>query len=348
MTSSANLTTDILTDQAPLPPTTVSPPLRGSHPALSLLGRRSLSGLISVLVVAVIVYFATLVLPGDAATAILGNQATPARVAQLRHQLGLDRSALAGFWSWFTGLLHGDFGRSLSQQRPVSAVIGPRLANSAVLIVLASIASTAIGIALGALAAARRDKPSDHGMSVVALVASALPEFIVGVFVVLILAIKLPLGLPALSILRPGEGILVEPLKLLLPLVTLTIVTTPYVFRMTRAATIDALTSDYAEVARLKGVSQRRLIFRHALPNAMAPIIQVVGLNLLYLAGGIVLVETVFQYPGIGLSLVDAVTNRDVPVIQFLVVILSVFYVLLNIVTDLVVLLVTPRKRYPR
>ena len=117
---------------------------------------------------------------------------------------------------------------------------------------------------------------------------------------------------------------------------------------MTRAATIDALTSEYAEVARLKGVSQRRLIMRHALPNAMAPIIQVVGLNLLYLAGGIVLVETVFQYPGIGLSLVDAVTNRDVPVIQFLVVILSVFYVVLNIVTDLAVLLVTPRKKYPR
>lgn len=321
---------------------------RRQRPLLRLLRQRGLSGLVSVVVVAVIVYFATLVLPGDAATAILGNQATPARLAQLRHQLGLDRSALASFWSWISGLVHGDFGTSLTENRSVWKVVSPRLANSVVLVVLASVCSTVLGVALGAVAAARRDKPLDHVMSSASLVASALPEFIVGVFVVLALAIKLKTGLPALSLLRPGEGILSEPDKLLLPLVTLTIVTTPYVLRMTRAATIDALNSDYAEVARLKGVSDRRLIFRHALPNALAPIIQVVGLNLLYLAGGIVLVETVFQYPGIGLTLVSAVTSRDVPVIQFLVVVLALFYVVLNIVTDVAVLVVSPRKRYPR
>lgn len=318
------------------------------RPLLTLLRRRGVSGLVAVVVVAVLVYFATLVLPGDAATAILGSQATPQRIAQLRHQLGLDRSAAASFWSWATGLLHGDFGTSLSENRSVWSVVSPRLANSVVLVLLASVISTVLGVALGAVAAARPDKAVDHLMSTVSLVAAALPEFIIGVFVVLVLAIELPTGLPALSILRPGEGILQEPVKLVLPLTTLVIVTTPYVLRMTRAATIDALASDYAEVARLKGVSERRLVFRHALPNAVAPIIQVVGLNLLYLAGGIVLVETVFQYPGIGLTLVNAVTGRDVPVIQFLVVLLALFYVALNILTDVAVLVATPRRRYPR
>ena len=173
MTSPANLTAEVLIDEDPLPPMAASTPMRAAHPVLSLLIRRSVSGLVSIVVVAVIVYFATLVLPGDAATAILGNQATPARLAQLRHQLNLDRSPLAGFWSWFTGLLHGDFGTSLTQQRPVWQVIGLRLGNSAVLVVLASLTSTVIGIALGAFAGARRDRAIDHGMSVVALVAWA-------------------------------------------------------------------------------------------------------------------------------------------------------------------------------
>lgn len=342
------MTSTLIDPVVPPPVAPPSAPPRSPRPILALLWRRVLSGLLSVAVVAIIVYFATLVLPGDAATAILGNQATPARTAQLRHELGLDRSAMASFWSWATGLLRGDFGTSLSERRSVWSVVSPRLTNSIVLVLLASVASTVLGVTLGALAAIRRDKPIDHVMSTIALVASALPEFIVGVFVVLVLAIKTKTGLPALSILPPGEGILHEPAKLLLPVITLVIVTTPYVLRMTRGATIDALASDYAEVARLKGVSDRRLVFRHALPNALAPIIQVVGLNLLYLAGGIVLVETVFQYPGIGLTLVNAVTNRDVPVIQFLVVLLALFYVALNIATDVAVLVASPRKRYPR
>lgn len=334
--------------EPPVPAPDTSAGVSARRLVLSMLWRRLAFGLFSVVVVAIIVYFATLILPGDAATAILGNQATPARIAALRKQLGLDQSALSGFWSWSTGLLRGDFGQSLTENRSVWDVVRPRLGNSIVLVVLASLASTVIGVVLGAVAAARRDKPVDHVLSILSLVASALPEFTVGVFVVLALAIQLPTNLPALSILQPGETILDEPSKLILPLITLTIVTVPYVFRMTRAAMIDALISDYAEVARLKGVSGRRLLFRHALPNSLAPIIQVIGLNLLYLAGGIVLVEVVFQYPGIGLTLVSAVTARDVPVIQFLVVLLSIFYVVLNIVTDLAVLMSTPRKRHPR
>lgn len=340
------MTTSLVSQAEPVAGASAVVP-RTAHPVWSLVWRRTLLGVVSVVVVAIIVYFATLVLPGDAATAILGNQATPARAAALRHQLGLDKSIFGGFTSWVGALFRGDFGTSLAARQPVGQIIGPRIGNSVVLVLLASVLSTVIGVALGAVAAARRDKAFDNVVSVGSLVASALPEFTVGVFVVLVLAIKIPTGLPALSILT-GNSILAEPLKLVLPLITLVIVTTPYVFRMTRAAVIDALISDYAEVARLKGVSSRRLIFRHALPNSLAPIIQVVGLNLLYLAGGIVLVETVFQYPGVGLALVSAVTSRDVPVIQFLVVILSVFYVVMNLLTDLAVLMVTPRKRYPR
>jgi peptide/nickel transport system permease protein len=302
---------------------------------------------LSVLAVAVIVYAATVVLPGDAAQAILGKEATPERLELLRHQLGLDKSVWSGFTDWFTGLLTGDLGTSLQTQQPVGEMLGPRLWNSAVLVLVAAVVSSIVGVVLGAVTAARRDGVVDHVLSIVSLVASALPEFIVGVFVVLILAVKLH-AFPAISILAPGGHIWDEPNKLVLPVLTLTIVVVPYILRMCRASVVEALDSDYAEVARLKGVGSRRLLFSHALPNSLAPTIQVIGLSLIYLAGGIVLVETVFQYPGIGLALVDAISSRDVPVIQALVVLLSTVYVVLNILTDVAVLLVTPRRRLPR
>jgi peptide/nickel transport system permease protein len=153
---------------------------------------------------------------------------------------------------------------------------------------------------------------------------------------------------PAISVLAPGQHIWDDPSKLVLPVLTLTIVVVPYILRMCRGSVIEALDSDYVEVARLKGVAPARLLFRHALPNALAPTVQVVGLSLIYLAGGIVLVETVFQFPGVGLALVDAITARDVPVIQALVLLLSACYVLLNLLADVAVLLVTPRRRLPR
>jgi peptide/nickel transport system permease protein len=328
------------------PPVPVSPSKK-THPVRSMILWRSVYGVISIAIVLVIVYFATLILPGDAAQAILGKNATPARLAILRQQLHLNESAWAGFLHWSAGLLHGDFGTSLLTGQPVASMIGPRLLNSAALVVISAIVSTILGVCLGAIAAARRNKLSDHGMSVLALVSSALPEFIVGIFVVIIFAVKLH-WFPAISTLPPGETIWQAPKELVLPVLTLVIVITPYVFRMTRASIIEALNSDYAEVAQLKGASPARLLFAHAVPNAMAPTVQVIGLNLLYLAGGIVLVETVFQYPGVGLALVNAIDNRDVPVIQFIVLVLAVFYVILNIATDVVVLLLTPRRRLPR
>jgi peptide/nickel transport system permease protein len=332
----------------PAPASEAARPAGRPHPIRSLIARRAGLGIVSLFLVSLLVYFATLILPGDAATAILGQSATPERVAALRKQLGLDQSTVAGFWSWLGNFLSGNFGKSLADGRAVTEVVGPRLVNSAVLVVTAAVVSTVLGVLLGAVAARVKDRPLDDVMSVLALAASALPEFVVGVFVTVIFSVKVFHWFPAVSLIPPGETVLHYPDRVVLPVLTLVIVVTPYVFRMVRAATIEALSSDYAEVAELKGVGTARLVLRHALPNALAPTIQVIGLNLLYLAGGIVLVETVFNYPGIGTTLVGAVTNRDVPLVQFTVLLLALVYIVVNIATDALVLLVTPRRRLPR
>jgi peptide/nickel transport system permease protein len=323
-------------------------PARSSHPIRSLLAWRVPLGVLSVAIVAIITYFATRVLPGDAATAILGQTATPERLALVRDQLGLNESVISGFGHWVSDFVTGNYGTSLIQGRPVTDIVMPHLANSAVLVLVVAVISTVLGAVGGVIAAYRRDKPFDDITSVMSLVASALPEFVVGVLVVFVFAVGIVNWFPAVSILPPEQRIWNQPDKLILPTLTLVIVTTPYMFRMVRAAVIEALNSEYAEVAELKGVSAARLLFRHALPNAIAPAVQVFGLNVLYLAGGIVLVETVFQFPGIGLTLVNAITGRDVPVLQFIVILLAIFYVTLNILTDIIVLLATPRRRAPR
>ncbi len=321
---------------------------REPHPIRSLLIKRTLLGIMTIVMIAVIVYAATLVLPGDAATAILGQTATPARLAILRHQLGLDQPVLTRFFDWAGKAVQGNFGKSLSLGEPVTSVVGVRLANSAILVAVVAVISTFFGVVCGVFAAFRRDGWFDSVGSVIALMSSAIPEFVVAIFVIMVMAINVFHLFPAVSLLPPGTSILTAPDKLVLPVITLVIVVTPYVFRMSRGAMIESLDSDYIEFAKMKGVGLHRVLFRHALPNAVAPVIQVVGLNLLYLAGGIVLVETVFDYPGIGQLLVQSIDNRDVPLIQFIVLVLAVFYVILNIATDVGVLLVTPRKRYPR
>jgi peptide/nickel transport system permease protein len=337
------------TPGVPIP--TVTPQARGArhaHPVRGMLLRRIPLGILSVVFVAILTYLATRVLPGDAASAVLGQFATPEALEALRKELGLDLPLIPGLVAWFGDFVTGHFGNSLASGLPVTDMVIPRLQNSAVLIVSVALASTVIGVLAGVIAAHRRDSLFDDVTSVLALIASALPEFVVGVFVIVVFSVGWLNWFPAVSIIPPDSRIWEQPAKLVLPVLTLVIVTSPYMFRMVRAAMIESLTSDYAEVALLKGASTRRLLFRHALPNSVAPAVQVFGLNLLYLAGGIVLVETVFQFPGIGLALANAVQLRDIPVLQFIVVLLAVFYVTLNIATDLFVLLSTPRRRAPR
>ncbi|MGH9171600.1 MAG: ABC transporter permease [Acidimicrobiales bacterium] len=335
---------------APTPPPTPPPTVAWgkAHPLLALVISRLVVGVITLFVVSVVVFLATQVLPGNAAYAILGHSATPQRVQVLDHQLGLDRGLLTQFWSWLTGLLTGRLGTSLTNGDSVWSQIAPRLVNSGVLVFVTGIIGSILGVVLGAVAALRKDTWFDHTSSVVALAVTALPEFVVAIALIILFSTVVWHILPGVSILPPGTYAWNHPKLLILPVATLVIVIVPYIQRMMRAAMIEALESDYVEMAQLKGVPSWRVIFVHALPNAVAPTIQVIGLNFLYLAGGIVIVEYVFNYPGIGQAMVNAVTDRDIPTIQFIVVVLAAFYVFMNILTDVVALLATPRRRIVR
>jgi peptide/nickel transport system permease protein len=321
---------------------------RAPHPIVKLLVQRVALGVVTLGVVSVVIFAATQVLPGNAAIAILGHSATPPAVHALEQQLHLNRSVLVQYGSWISGILRGHPGTSLVNGMPVWSIVGPAAANSATLVGLAGVIGSVIGVTLGAVVALRKDSLLDHTTSVLALAVTALPEFVVAIAMIIIFATVVWDVLPAVSMVPPGTQAWAEPRELILPVATLVIVIVPYIFRMTRAATVEALASDYAEMARLKGLPTWRVLAVHALPNAIAPVVQVIGLSFLYLAGGIVVVEFVFAFPGIGSSLVSAVDNRDVPTIQMIVLVLAGFYVFVNIVTDVVALLATPRRRQPR
>jgi peptide/nickel transport system permease protein len=318
------------------------------HPIATLVARRVAAGIITLLVVSAIVFVATQVLPGNAAYAVLGRGANPVRLHALERQLHLNRSIAEQYWTWFSGLFSGKLGTSLANGQPLWALVEPRLVNSAVLVFLTGAIGSIIGVALGAVAALRKDSWFDHITSVTTLAVTSLPEFVVAITLIILLATVVSHLLPAVSLLPPGTYAWSQPKLLILPVATLVIVIVPYIFRMMRAAMIEALESDYVEMARLKGVPEWQIVVAHALPNAIAPTIQVIGLNFLYLAGGVVVVEFVFNFPGIGQGLVFAVQNRDIPVIQFIVLVLAAFYVVMNILTDVIALLATPRRRIVR
>src|SRR5215510_13931756 len=335
----------VTTDSVPAEPAASG---RDAHPILDLTGRRVAIGIITLLVVSAVVFVATQVLPGNAAFAVVGRGANPARLHATERQLHLDRGLLDQYWIWLSGLFTGKLGTSLANGQPVWALVKPRLINSAVLVLVTGAIGAIVGVVLGAVAALRKDSWFDHITSVTALAITSLPEFVVAIALIILLSTVVLHVLPAVSLLPPGTYAWSQPELLILPVATLVIVIVPYIFRMMRAAMIEALESDYVEMARLKGVPEWQVVLMHALPNAIAPTIQVIGLNFLYLAGGVVLVEYVFNFPGIGQGLVFAVTNRDIPVIQFIVVVLAAFYVCVNIVSDVIALLATPRRRIPR
>jgi len=320
----------------------------GNHPILRLIGLRLVLGVLTLWAVTVVIFLATQALPGNAAYAVLGHSATPQRLHALEQTLHLDRGLISQYGSWIGGVLQGNFGHSLANGELVSTLIGPRVVNSAALVVVAGLVGTLIAGLLGLMAAARRDSIFDHVCSIVLLAITALPEFVVAITLVIVFSVVVLHVLPATSSIPPGSHPWNNLKALVLPTATLAIVIAPYIFRMVRGAMIEALESDYVEMATLKGLPRWRVMLAHALPNSLPPIVQVVGLNLLYLAGGIVIVEYVFNYPGVGAALVDAVSNRDIPMIQFIVLILAAFYVVVNIVSDVIALLATPRRRVAR
>ena len=306
--------------------------------------RRVLLGVLVLFLVSVIVFVSTQLL-GDPARAILGRDATPDRLAALHKQLHLDSSKVGQYFQWLGGLFKGDLGTSLASSQPVSSVLGSRIANSAVLVILAAVISVPISIAIGSYAALRREKPFDTVTSNVMLVLAALPEFVVAVLLVIVFSTNVFHLLPSISPVPPGTHAWDYPDELVLPVATLVIAVAPYVSRIMRASMIEVLESDYVEMARLKGLPERTVLIRHALPNAIGPVFQVIAINLAYLAGGVVVVESVFNYPGIGLALVDAVNNHDIPVVQALAMLIAAVYVVLNLLADVATILVTPRLR---
>jgi peptide/nickel transport system permease protein len=252
---------------------------------------------------------------------------------------------VAQYLTWAGGLLHGDAGNSLAAQEPVTKLIGDRIVNSAVLVLCAGLISIPLSVAIGSYAALRRDKTFDVATSLSTLVFAALPEFVVGVSLVVIFATTVLHVLPAVSLIPPGGRPWDNPVGLVLPTLTLVLAVTPYVARIMRASMIEVLESDYVEMARLKGLPERVVITRHALPNALGPTFQVIALNLAYLAGGIIVVEYVFNYAGIGGALRDAVSNHDLPVIQALAMLIAGLYVVLNLLADIATIMVTPKLR---
>jgi peptide/nickel transport system permease protein len=307
--------------------------------------RRLLLGILVLILVSVLVFLATQALPGDPARAILGRNANPASLAALRHQLHLDRPVADQYLTWVTGLLHGNLGTSLEAQEPVSTLLAPKLVNSAVLVVLAAVLSIPLSIAIGAWAALKREKVFDQAGSNLMLLLAALPEFVVALVLVIVFATTVFHVLPAISTVPPGSRPWNNWVALVLPTITLVIAVAPYVARIMRASMIEVLESDYVEMARLKGLPERTVLIRHALPNALGPVLQVIALNLAYLAGGIIIVEFVFNYSGIGGATAEAVVNHDLPVIQALAILLAAVYVVVNLLADVATILVTPRLR---
>jgi peptide/nickel transport system permease protein len=310
-----------------------------------LILRRIGLGILTLWLVSLVVFAAVLALPGDAATAILGKEATPDRVAALREQLHLNESVVSQYLHWLGGLLTGDLGTSAATQQAVSDLLSDRVANSAFLVVVASLVAIPLSIGLGVWMAMRRDRPVDHIGSTTTLVLAALPEFVIGIGLILLFATNVFHVLPAVSLLPPGTMAWEEPKVVVLPAATLVLAVTPYISRIMRGSMVEVLESEYVTMARLKGLPERHVIWRHAVPNAIVPAIQVAALQLAWMAGGIVVVEYVFSYPGIGAALVDAVANRDMPVVQAVTMLAAAVYVGLNLLADLATIMVTPKLR---
>jgi len=311
-------------------------------------------GVVTLFVVSVIISGAVELLPGDFAQSILGQAATPETLAAFRKDVGLDRPPVERYFDWIGGVVRGDFGNSLAgagslggSRRPVAELIEPRLMNTLFLATVTAIIAVPLALMLGMLAALHRNSLFDRGVNVVTLTSISSPEFFVAYILMLLLANKARL-FPALSSVNDDMGFFELLYRIALPVLTLVLVIVAQMMRMTRAAIINLLASPYMEMARLKGISPARIIFHHALPNAWAPIANVVALNLAYLIVGVVVVEVVFTYPGIGKLMVDAVSKRDVPVVNGCALVFATTYILLNLIADIVAIVTNPRLLHPR
>lgn len=315
-------------------------------PTLLLVARRIGAAALTLLLVSMVVFTISSLLPGDAAQEALGQSATPEAVAALRTQLGLDQPAHLRYLRWLAGLLTGDLGQSMANSLPVREIIADRLPKSLLLAGMAAVVSVPIALSIGVLSAMYRGSRLDRALNVVTLSMVAVPEFLVATLAVLLFAVKLR-WLPSLTLV-PEEASLADFLRAYaMPVMTLCFVIVAQMARMTRAAVIDQLGKPYVEMAVLKGVGPTRAALTHALPNAIGPIVNAVALSLSYLLGGAIIVETIFNYPGIASLMVDAVTSRDMPLLQACAMVFCAAYLLLVLVADLCAILANPRLRHP-
>ena len=312
---------------------------------VALVARRLAVGVLIVWLVSVLVFLATQLLPGDAARELLGRDSTPAALAALRKQLHLNDPPLTQYLRWLRDMASGHWGQSLVSPDSVAKIVLTGVENTGLVMLLVTLIATPIAVVLGSIGALKSEGMIDHVLTILTLVLIALPVFVIAVALIFLFATNVFHVLPAASLIDPTRSTFSQLRLVAMPVITLTLGVVSYPLRMVRASMVEVLQSDYVVLARLHGLSKRRVIFRHALPNAVATTIQATALNLVYLAAGVVVVESVFSYPGLGYALVQAVSERDIPVIQTSVVVLATFYVVVNLVADILVVLVTPRLR---
>jgi len=307
---------------------------------------RTVLGLGMLLPVSAVIFFAVSLLPGDYATEVLGQQATPESVARFRETLGLDTPVAQRYVAWLTHAVQGDLGKSYASHeggaRPVAGIIGERLLNTFFLAGVTASVAVPLAVGLGILIALYRDSWVDRLLNSATLAMISCPEFFLAYVLMLLLSVKLNLFY-SLAMVDAGTPLSARLLRIALPVLTLTLVITAHMMRMTRTALISILSHPYIEMARCKGLSPSRIMLRHALPNAWAPIVNVIAFNLSYLVVGVVVVEVAFAYPGIGQTMVDAVRARDVPVIQACALIFAVTYIVFNLAADLIAIATNPR-----
>ncbi|MCV3238374.1 ABC transporter permease [Mesorhizobium sp. ZC-5] len=316
-------------------------------PVLKLIAQRIALGILLLFAVSVLIFAGTQILPGDVAQAILGQSATPESLANLREELGLNDPAWLRYMHWLGGILQGDLGTAMSSGQDIATSIGSRLWNTLFLAFWAAIVSIPLAIILGLLAVRYRNGWVDKLISGLALASTSFPEFFIGYVLVYFFAVKWQI-FPGISTVYDGMPFGERMMAIALPATALTLVVLAHMMRMTRAAILNVMQSAYVETAELKGLSAFNVIRRHAFPNAIAPIINVVMLNLAYLIVGVVVVEVIFVYPGMGQYLVDHVTKRDVPVVQAVGLIFAAVYISLNIVADIGAIVANPRLRHPK
>ena len=302
--------------------------------------------LFSLWVISVLVFAITQVLPGNAAVMILGTFATEESITALEQQLGLNRPVYVQYFDWFTGVVTGDWGQSFVDNRPIEAIIWPRLIHSAELAAVSLLFVVVVAIPLGVLAAVRRNGPVDILVSNVAYLGISVPEFVTGTFLILLFGGPVFNVLPGGDYVPRSEGLVPWFRHLLLPAITLTIIMLAHVMRQTRSGMVEALRSEYVRTSRLKGMSEFQVLFKHALRNGLLPTITVLALDLGYVMGGIVVVEEVFAFPGLGRLIIFSINNRDLPTLQIVVLAIAATYTVANFAADIMYTYLDPRIEY--